>query len=227
MLTHTRTLPPYAHPALTPYSGASAKAWVEFMKQVKNGTSRAEAFLKDADPWGTGFDKLGVKSIAGEKQVAQLRIKLATLATVKSPKRTQPTPTTEPTPKPRRGEKRDRSPDDDDDDDLDALDESPDSAKDSDLAVYGRQRDRVMTDLATELAQVKAVANELLKVRHEAPTPHVPSTWPNNPYSSPTTSSTRLSFSTRLFLCPRRGLNPKLHRLGPLSRLSRQRRRSR
>ena len=165
------------------------------------------------------MQQLGVKSSAGVKQVAQLRIQLRTLHEVKS------TPTTEQTPKPPRREKRPRSPDDDED--LDALDESPDSAKDSDLAVYGRQRDRVLTDLATELAQVKAVASKLLKVRHEAPTPHVPSTWPNNPYSSPTTSSTRLSFSTRLFLCPRRGLNPKLHRLGPLSRLSRQRKRSR
>ena len=124
MLTHTRTLPPYAHPVLTPYSGASAKAWVEFMQQVKIGTSRAEAFLEDADPWGTGFDHLGVKSVAGVNQVAQLRIQLANLATVKSPKPTQPTPTTEPTPKPRRGEKRDRSPDDD----LEALDESPDTS---------------------------------------------------------------------------------------------------
>ena len=62
--------------------------------------------------------------MAGVNQVAQLRIKLATLATVKSPKPTQPTPTTEPTPKPRRGEKRDRSPDDD----LEALDESPDTS---------------------------------------------------------------------------------------------------
>lgn len=219
MLTHTRTLPPYAHPVLTPYSGASAKAWGEFMNEVEIGISRAEAFLKESDPWGTGFDYLGVKSSAGVKQVAQLRIQLRTLHEVKS------TPTTEQTPKPPRREKRPRSPDDDED--LDALDESPDSAKDSDLAVYGRQRDRVLTDLATELAQVKAVASKLLKVRHEAPTPHVPSTWPNNPYSSPTTSSTRLSFSTRLFLCPRRGLNPKLHRLGPLSRLSRQRKRSR
>ena len=209
MLTHTRTLPPYAHPVLTPYSGVGAKAWGEFMNEVEIGISRAEAFLKESDPWGTGFDYLGVKSSAGVKQVAQLRIQLRTLHEVKS------TPTTEPTPKPPRGGKRGRSPDDDED--LDALDESPDSAK----------RDRVMTELATELAQVKAVANELAKVRHEAPTPHVPSTWPNNPYSSPTTSSTRLSFSTRLFLCPRRGLNPKLHRLGPLSRLSRQRKRSR
>ena len=211
MLTHTRTLPPYAHPVLTPYSGASAKAWGEFMNEVEIGISRAEAFLKESDPWGTGFDYLGVKSSAGVKQVAQLRIQLRTLHEVKS------TPTTEQTPKPPRREKRPRSPDDDED--LDALDESPDSAK----------RDRVMTELATGLAQVKAVANELAKVRHEAPTPHVPSTWPNNPYSSPTTSSTRLSFSTRLFLWPRRGLKPKLHRLGPLSRLSRlshQRRRS-
>ncbi len=203
MLTHTRTLPPYAHPVLTPYSGASAKAWGEFMNKAEIGISRAEAFLKESDPWGTGFDHLGEKSLAGVKQVAQLRIHLRTLHEVK------------PTPKPPRREKRPRSPDDDED--LDALDESPDSAK----------RDRVMTELATELAQVKAVANVLAKVRHEAPTPHVPSTWPNNPYSSPTTSSTRLSFSTRLFLCPRRGLNPKLHRLGPLSRLSRQRKRSR
>ena len=213
MLTHTRTLPPYAHPVLTPYSGASAKAWGEFMNKAEIGISRAEAFLKESDPWGTGFDHLGEKSSAGVKQVAQLRIQLRKLHEVKS------------TPKPPRREKRPRSPDDDED--LDALDEFPDSAEDSDLAVYGRQQDQVLTAMATELAQVKAVANQLLKVRHEAPTPHVPSTWPNNPYSSPTTSSTRLSFSTRLFLCPRRGLNPKLHRLGPLSRLSRQRKRSR
>jgi hypothetical protein len=213
MLTHTRTLPPYAHPVLTPYSGASAKAWGEFMNKAEIGISRAEAFLKESDPWGTGFDHLGEKSSAGVKQVAQLRIHLRTLHEVTS------------TPKPPRREKRPRSPDADED--LDALDEFPDSAEDSDLAVYGRQQDQVLTAMATELAQVKAVANQLSKVRHEAPTPHVPSTWPNNPYSSPTTSSTRLSFSTRLFLCPRRGLNPKLHRLGPLSRLSRQRKRSR
>jgi hypothetical protein len=225
MLTHTRTLPPYAHPALTPYSVAGAKAWGEFMKEVKIETSRAEAFVKDAVPWGTGFDPLGVKSSAGVNQVAQLRIQLRKLNEVKPPKPTpKPTPTTEPTPKPPRGEKRLRSPDDDED--LDALDESPDSAKDSDLDVYGRQRDRLFA-LATELAQVKAAHELQARVRHEPPTPHVPSTWPNNPYSSPTTSSTRLSFSTRLFLCPRRGLNPKLHRLGPLSRLSRQRKRSR
>jgi hypothetical protein len=153
MLTHTRTLPPYAHPALTPYSGAGAKAWGEYMQQRKIETLRAQAFLKESDPWGTGFDHVGVKSSAGVKQVAQLRNQLADLATVKSPKPTQPppfterTPTTEPTPKPRRGEKRDRFLDDDDD--LDALDESPDSA----------ERDPVSaaTELATEVrAQVGA-----------------------------------------------------------------------
>ena len=93
MLTHTRTLPPYAHPVLTPYSGASAKAWGEFMKEVKIGTSRAETFLEDADPWVTGFDHLGVKSVAGVTQVAQLRIQLRGLNEVKSPK-----PTPKPTP---------------------------------------------------------------------------------------------------------------------------------
>ena len=175
--------------------------------------SRAETFFIESIPWGTGLDHLGQSSAAGMTHVNTLRKQIATIK--------EAIEGSKPTPKPPRGEKRDRSPDDDED--LEALDESPDSAK----------RDRVsaatelVTELATELAKVKAVANELAKVRHEAPTPHVPSTWPNNPYSSPTTSSTRLSFSTRLFLCPRRGLNPKLHRLGPLSRLSRQRKRSR
>ena len=107
------------------------------MKEVKIGTSRAETFLEDADPWGTGFDHLGVKSVAGVTQVAQLRIQLRELNEVKSPKPTpkptpttkptpKPTPTTEPTPKPPRGGKRGRSPDDDDD--LEALDESPDTS---------------------------------------------------------------------------------------------------
>ena len=98
------------------------------MNEVEIGISRAEAFLKESDPWGTGFDHLGVKSSAGVKQVAQLRIQLRTLHEVKS------TPTTEQTPKPPRREKRPRSPDDDED--LEALDESPDSAK-ARLAVYG------------------------------------------------------------------------------------------
>ena len=97
------------------------------MKAVKIGTSRAEAFLEDADPWGTGFDHLGVKSVAGVNQVVQLRIQLRELNEVKTPKPTpKPTPTTEPTPKPPRGGKRGRSPDDDDD--LEALDESPDTS---------------------------------------------------------------------------------------------------
>ena len=117
------------------------------MKAVKIGTSRAEAFLEDADPWGTGFDHLGVKSVAGVNKVGQLRIQLRELNEVKTPKTTpkptpttkptpkptptteptpKPTPTTEPTPKPPRGEKRDRSPDDDED--LEALDESPDTS---------------------------------------------------------------------------------------------------
>ena len=152
VLTYTRTLPPYAHPALTPYSGAGAKVWGEYTSEGKSETTRAEAFFKEATPWGTGVDYLGHKSCAGEKQVAQLRTQIADVKKVKEPKGKQIS-------EPPRGAKRDRSPDDDED--LEALDESPDSAK--------RDRDSVATELATQLAtqlaQVKAdVANELAKV---------------------------------------------------------------
>jgi hypothetical protein len=144
VLTYTRTLPPYAHPALTPYSGAGAKV----LTLLKSETSKAEDFIKEATPWGTGVDYLGQKSCAGEKQVAQLRTQIADVKKVKGPKGKH-------TPKPSRGGKRDRS--SDDDEDLEALDESPDSAK--------RDRVSVATEVATQVAQVKAdVANELAKV---------------------------------------------------------------
>jgi hypothetical protein len=162
VLTYTHTLPPYAHPALTPYSGAGAKVWGEYTSEGKSETTRAEAFFKEATPWGTGVDYLGHKSCAGEKQVAQLRTQIeqvAQLRTQIADVKKVKEPKGKHTPKASRGGKRDRS--SDDDEDLEALDESPDSAK--------RDRDSVATELATQLAtqlaQVKAdVANELAKV---------------------------------------------------------------
>ena len=112
--------------------------------------SRAETFFIESIPWGTGLDHLGQTSVAGTTHVKNLQKQIATIK--------EAIEGSKPTPKPPRGEKRNRSPDDDED--LEALDESPDSAK----------RDRVSaatelaTQLATQRAQVKAVANEMAKV---------------------------------------------------------------
>ena len=108
--------------------------------------SRAETFFIESIPWGTGLDHLGQTSAAGMTHVNTLRKQIATIK--------EAIEGSKPTPKPPRGEKRDRSPDDDED--LEALDESPDSAK--------RDRVSAATELATELAKVRAVANEMAKV---------------------------------------------------------------
>ena len=108
--------------------------------------SRAETFFIESIPWGTGLDHLGQTSVAGTTHVKNLQKQIATIK--------EAIEGSKPTSKPPRGEKRPRSPDDDED--LEALDESSDSAK--------RDRVSAATELATELAKVRAVANEMAKV---------------------------------------------------------------
>ena len=54
--------------------------WGKYTSDGKSATSKAEAFFKEATPWGTGVDHLGQKSCAGEKQVAQLRTQIEQVA---------------------------------------------------------------------------------------------------------------------------------------------------
>ena len=153
VLTHTRTLPPYAHPALTPYSGVVAKLAIKINRDFK----KVEAFFKESHPWGTGKDSLGGKSTAGVSQVAQLRTQIEQVKEameVPLPK----VPTPKPTPKPPRVAKRDRP---DDEDDMDALDgdESPDS---STLAQVKLETE--FNQLKADLANMVKATNELAKV---------------------------------------------------------------
>ena len=152
--------------------------WGEYTSDGKSETSRAEAFFKESNPWGTGVDYLGQKSCAGVSQVAQLRTQIAHVKKVKEPKG-------KPTPKPSCGGKRDCS--SDDDEDLEAVDESPDSAKptpkpprrgakrehdDEDMEALDESPDSKTPALVTELHLLKADLAKGLADMHTVRPPH-------------------------------------------------------
>jgi hypothetical protein len=150
--------------------------WGKYTSDGKSATSKAEAFFKEATPWGTGVDHLGQSSRAGEKQVAQLRTQIADLKKVKEPKGKRT---------PKRGEKRDRS--SDDDEDLEAVDESSDSGKptpkpprrgakreddDEDMEALDESPDSKTPALVTELHLLKATLVKGLADMHAVRPPH-------------------------------------------------------